>query len=219
MSITTRRVSASVGGHDGATSVRTAVEQSPDENALIHTETVAPQSCTMEFMEYPEQPKMATEAIAYDQMYEKLVKLQEEERRQQQLRQHRIWQHVQERVAQQQKLLEEEEAAAAAAAAAASTSTPSTANEDTNAAVQALFADLNAELSSSTASSKVPALKDPSTFQKHKRSIRWSLQNNTIRNSRPAKSALKVRTPNGIQKPAATDSKYFPPRKTAVDFF
>ncbi|KAG0244673.1 hypothetical protein BGW41_006912 [Actinomortierella wolfii] len=199
----------------------------------------------MEFMEYPEQPKMATEAIAYDQvktmsavfdteMYEKLVKLQEEERRQQQLRQHRIWQHVQERVAQQQKLLEEEEAAAAAAAAA-STSTPSTTNGDTNAAVQALFADLNAELSSSTTSSKVPALKDPSTFQKHKRSIRWSLQNNTIRrfdknmplqnvklpptDSRPAKSALKVRTPNGIQKPSATDSKYFPPRKTAVDFF
>ncbi|KAG0254042.1 hypothetical protein DFQ27_007077 [Actinomortierella ambigua] len=195
-------------------------------------------------------------------LYKKLLELQQEEQKQKQLRQHRIWQHVQDRVARQQQLLDEEEAeatkAAAAAAGATTTTaaeaTPSTASsttsKDTNAAVQALFADLNAEFAaptasmtaanangSSKASSKVPALKDPSAFQKHKRSIRWGLQNNTVRrfdkdiplkdvrlppvDRRPTKSALKVRTPNGIQKAgsATAGSKYYPPRKTAADFF
>ncbi|KAF9973518.1 hypothetical protein BGZ73_003260 [Actinomortierella ambigua] len=187
------------------------------------------------------------------ELYQKLLEIQREEQKQKQLRQHRIWQHVQDRIARQQQLLDEEEAEAKKAAEAAAvtaqqeaaTSTePSTASsksKDTNAAVQALFADLNAELAASASkgkgSSNVPALKDPSTFQKHKRSIRWGLQNNTIRrfdkniplqdvklppmDRRPTKSALKVRTPNGIQKPAASTagSKFFPPRKTAADFF
>ncbi|KAG0309365.1 hypothetical protein BGZ98_003160 [Dissophora globulifera] len=132
--------------------------------------------------------------------YEMLRKQRDEELERKQRHQHQIWQHVQERLAEQQRILDEEENLPAKQKGIAIT--PLTTSTTTT--VQGLVSPVLSTTSSATLSSGSGSGSPDSTPTK--RSIRWGLQNNMIKldvpsvDTRPVKSALKVRTVNTIQK-------------------
>ncbi|KAG0043604.1 hypothetical protein BGZ83_011218 [Gryganskiella cystojenkinii] len=119
--------------------------------------------------------------------YELLKKQQEEELKAKKLHQHKMWQHVQDRLAEQNKALLEQEGKEITAASGRKSNSKTGTNGTSEAAAAA-----------------------------KKRSIKWSLDKNITKSfdknmpitlvpipavdKRPAKSALKVRTPHVIHK-------------------
>ncbi|KAF9927894.1 hypothetical protein FBU30_002781 [Linnemannia zychae] len=209
----------------------------------------------------PRRPKRKSPMICFDtKMYKLLREQQEEELKKKQAHQHQIWQHVQDRLAEHNKILEQERAEESKRsrrqnqkeAVNAAATMDEEDNEDTSAPIIAPGAKLGESDSSTvTSSSSSPDTTSPPK----KRSIRWGLQNNQTKrfdktspitlvkvpsvDTRPSKSALKVRTPNTIQntpkqpqnatkkslssntdtKTSSSASHSIPARKHAVDFF
>ncbi|KAF9151905.1 hypothetical protein BG015_006077 [Linnemannia schmuckeri] len=201
-------------------------------------------------------PKRKSPMICFDtKMYKLLREQQAEDMKKKQAHQHQIWQHVQDRLAEHNQILEQEKAEESKKArrqqqkeaVEAAATMDEEDNEDTAAPI------ITDEDSSTVTSS---ASTSPESTPAKKRSIRWGLQNNQTKrfdktlpitlvkvpsvDTRPTKSALKIRTPHTIQnnhkqqhaskKPspsATTDTKQpssasstpVSVRKHAVDFF
>ncbi|KAF9542372.1 hypothetical protein EC957_002107 [Mortierella hygrophila] len=201
-------------------------------------------------------PKRKSPMICFDtKMYKLLREQQAEDIKKKQAHQHQIWQHVQDRLAEHNQILEQEKAEESKKtrrqqqkeAVEAAATMDEEDNEDTAAPV--ITEDDSSTVTSSASTS-------PEATPAKKRSIRWGLQNNQTKrfdktlpitlvkvpsvDTRPTKSALKVRTPHTIQsnnkqqhaskKPSTTittDTKKsrsaysssVPVRKHAVDFF
>ncbi|KAG0273024.1 hypothetical protein BGZ95_011168 [Linnemannia exigua] len=207
-------------------------------------------------------PKRKSPMICFDtKMYKLLREQQDEEMKKKQVHQHQIWQHVQDRLAEHNQILEQEKAEESKKArrqqqkeaVEAAATMDEEDNEDTAAPIiSAAMVDEDSSTVTSSASSS------PDATPAKKRSIRWGLQNNQTKrfdktlpitlvkvpsvDTRPSKSALKVRTSHTIQnnnnkqqqhaskKPSkindtkasssASSSKTpVPARKHAVDFF
>ncbi|KAF9902438.1 hypothetical protein EC991_004953 [Linnemannia zychae] len=165
-------------------------------------------------------PKRKSPMICFDtKMYKLLREQQDEEMKKKQAHQHQIWQHVQDRLAEHNQILEQEKAEESKKArrqqqkkaVEAAATMDEEDNEDTAAPIISAGAGLDEDSSTVTSS----ASSSPDTTPAKKRSIRWGLQNNQTKrfdktlpitlvkvpsvHTRPAKSALKVRTPHTIQ--------------------
>ncbi|KAG0380371.1 MAG: hypothetical protein J3R72DRAFT_460400 [Linnemannia gamsii] len=164
-------------------------------------------------------PKRKSPMICFDtKMYKLLREQQDEEMKKKQAHQHQIWQHVQDRLSEHNQILEQEKAEESKKsrrqqqkeAVEAAATMDEEDNEDTAAPI--ISAPMVDEDSSTVTSS---ASSSPDTTPAKKRSIRWGLQNNQTKrfdktlpitlvkvpsvDTRPTKSALKVRTPHAIQ--------------------
>ncbi|KAK5829351.1 hypothetical protein F5H01DRAFT_330017 [Linnemannia elongata] len=200
-------------------------------------------------------PKRKSPMICFDtKMYKLLREQQAEDMKKKQAHQHQIWQHVQDRLAEHNQILEQEKAEESKKArrqqqkeaVEAAATMDEEDNEDTAAPI--ITEDDSSTVTSSASTS-------PESTPAKKRSIRWGLQNNQTKrfdktlpitlvkvpsvDTRPTKSALKVRTLHTIQSnkqqhaskksstTTNTDTKKSPSasstpvsvRKHAVDFF
>ncbi|KAG0295846.1 hypothetical protein BGZ96_010859 [Linnemannia gamsii] len=204
-------------------------------------------------------PKRKSPMICFDtKMYKLLREQQAEDMMKKQAHQHQIWQHVQDRLAEHNQILEQEKAEESKKTrrqqqkkvVEAAATMDEEDNEDTAAPIISTGVDEDSSTVTSSASTS------PEATPAKKRSIRWGLQNNQTKrfdkmlpitlvkvpsvDTRPTKSALKVRTPHSIQnhkqqqhaskKPSSTtstDTKKSSSasstpasvRKHAVDFF
>ncbi|KAF9105984.1 hypothetical protein BGX29_010856 [Mortierella sp. GBA35] len=170
-------------------------------------------------------PKKRHPMICFDtRTYNILREEQDDAMKKKQVHQHQIWQHVQDRLAEHNRILEQERAEESKAgrrqqqkvAVDSAATMDEEDNEDTRAPIvsgglgvgDCDYDDAESSTVTSSASSS------PDTTSKRKQTIRWGLQNNQTRrfdktlpitlvkvpsvDTRPAKSALKVRTHHTI---------------------